>query len=140
MDAIYSTSATAHGGRKGRVTTSSGRLEFDLSLPAELGGDGGSGTNPEELFACGYAACFQSALMLVAAKRELDISDSTVTVTAGLGGPDVALVAEMEVCIPGVDRAMAEKLVDRAHAICPYSRATKGNVEVPIRVVDAAPA
>jgi Ohr subfamily peroxiredoxin len=141
MDAIYSTSATAYGGRGGRVTTSSGRLEFELSPPPELGGEpGGTGTNPEELFACGYAACFHSALMLVAAKREIDISGSTVTATAGLGGPDVALVAELEVSIPGVDRAMAEKLVDRAHAICPYSRATKGNVDVPIRVVDPAPA
>ena len=142
MDAIYSTSATAHGGRNGRITTSSGRLDFEAATPPELGGDAAAGdkTNPEELFACGYAACFHSALQLVAAKREIDVSDSTVTVTAGLGGPDVALVAEMEVSIPGVEPEMAQKLVDRAHAICPYSRATKGNVEVPIRVVDTASA
>src|SRR4051794_28667600 len=140
MDAIYSTSATAHGGRNGRVTTSSRRLDIEVAAPPELGGDADNAdkSNPEELFACGYAACFHSALQLVAAKREIDISDSTVTVTAGLGGPDVALVAEMEVSIPGVEREMAEKLVDRAHRICPYSRATKGNVDVPIRVVDAA--
>lgn len=140
MDAIYSTSATAHGGRNGRVTTSSGRLDLEVASPPELGGDAANTdkSNPEELFACGYAACFHSALQLVAGKREIDISDSTVTVTAGLGGSDVSLVAEIEVSIPGVEREMAEKLVERAHRICPYSRATSGNVDVPVRVVDSA--
>src|SRR4051812_42260448 len=85
MDAIYSTSATAHGGRNGRVTTSSGRLDLEVATPPELGGDAANTdkSNPEELFACGYAACFHSALQLVAGKREIDISGSTVTVTAG---------------------------------------------------------
>src|SRR3954468_17566828 len=132
MDAIYSTSDTAHGGRNGRVTTSSGLLDLEVATPPELGGDAANTdkSNPEELFACGYAACFHSALQLVAGKREIDISGSTVTVTAGLGGPDVSLVAALEVAIPGVEREMAEKLAERAHRICPYSRATKGNVDV----------
>src|SRR5436190_23917913 len=140
MDAIYSTSATAHGGRNGRITTSSGRRDLEAAAPPELGGDASNTdkTNPEELFACGYAACFHSALQLVAGKREIDISGSTVTVTAGLGGPDVSLVAALEVSIPGVDREMAQKLTERAHAICPYSRATKGNVEVELKVTDTA--
>jgi osmotically inducible protein OsmC len=140
MDAIYSTSATAHGGRNGRITTSSGRLEFEAATPPELGGDPANAdkTNPEELFAAGYAACFHSALQLVAAKREVDMTGSTVTCTAGLGGDDVHLVAALEVSIPSVDREMAQKLAERAHAVCPYSRATRGNVDVELSVVDAA--
>lgn len=141
MDAIYSTSATAYGGRNGRISTSSGNLDLEAGPLPQFGGDPEAHlTNPEELFACGYAACFHNALILVAAKREIDISSSTVTCTAGLGGEDLALVAELEVSMPGIDREMAEKLVERAHRICPYSRATKGNVDVPITVVDPAPA
>ena len=140
MDAIYSTSATAHGGRHGRITTSSGRLDLETAPPPELGGDPAESgkTNPEELFACGYAACFHSALMLVAAKREIDMTGSTVTVTAGLGGADVHLVAAIEVSIPTVDHEMAQKLAERAHSVCPYSRATKGNLDAEITVVDTA--
>jgi Ohr subfamily peroxiredoxin len=140
MDAVYSTSATAHGGRKGRVSTSSGRLDLALSLPTEMGGEGGDGTNPEELFAAGYAACFHSALLLVAAKREIDASESAVTATVGLGGEHLSLDVELEVSLPGVDRETAEKLVERAHRICPYSRATSGNVDVRLSVADPAPA
>ena len=141
MDWIYRTSATAHGGRQGRITTESGNLDLETGLLPQFGGDPEAHlTNPEELFACGYASCFHNALIVVAAKREIDISDSTVTCYAGLGGEKLELVAELEVSLPGLDREMAEKLVERAHRICPYSRATKGNVDVPITVVDPAPA
>jgi lipoyl-dependent peroxiredoxin len=140
MDAIYSTSATAHGGRHGEITTSSGRLDLQTAPPPEFGGDPAESTktNPEELFAAGYAACFHSALMLVAGKREVDMTGSTVTCRAGLGGDDMHLVAALEVSIPTVDRELAQKLTERAHAVCPYSRATRGNVDVELSVVDAA--
>lgn len=129
---IYTAQATAHGGRAGRIESSDGHLNMDLSVPSEMGGDGGAGTNPEQLFAAGYAACFQGALGVVGRRNKVDTSASEVTAQVGLqkNGLSFALDVELHVKIPGVDREMAEKLVHEAHQTCPYSVATRGNVDV----------
>ena len=139
MNPIYVASATSKGGRMGHVRSADGFIDLDVNIPAELGGPGDS-TNPEQLFAAGYAACFLSALGLLAAKREIDTTEATVTANIGLGPTDkgfVELSAELIVRMPGVERAMAEKLVARAHEVCPYSRATRGNISSEVRVEDA---
>ena len=136
MDATYVASAVSKGGRTGHVRSGEGHIDLDVRVPQELGGPGGA-TNPEELFAAGYASCFLSALGLLAAKREIDTSEATVEADVGL---DVAggfqLKVELVVRMPGVDRAMAEKLVARAHQVCPYSRATRGNIDVQLTVAE----
>jgi lipoyl-dependent peroxiredoxin len=136
---IYTAEATAHGGRAGHVESSDGRVKLDLSVPAETGGDGGPGTNPEQLFAAGYSACFQGALGVVARRAKVDASESRVTAQVGLQkvGLAFALDVELQVFIPGVDHATAEKLVHEAHQVCPYSVATRGNVDVRLTVLDA---
>ena len=126
----YIASATASGARAGHVRSDNGRLDVDLSVPEELGGPGGDGTNPEELFAAGYAACFQGALAVAGNKREIDTSASEVTARVHLAPPDMTLRVELEVAIPGVDEETAVKLAESAHRICPYSRATRDNIEV----------
>src|SRR5207247_1864855 len=122
--------------------TSDGAIDVDLVIPPELGGTGGPGTNPEQLFATGYASCFLSALSLMAAKREIDTAEATVTADVGLknvpGG--LGLEVELRVRIPGVHREMAEKLVERAHRVCPYSNATRGNIDVALSIEEPAPA
>ena len=125
----YTASATARGGRTGHVRSDNGRLDLDLAAPEEFGGPGGA-TNPEELFAAGYAACFQGALALVAGKREVDASESEVTARVSLTPPNMDLSVELEVMIPGVDEETAQTFAEKAHRICPYSRATKDNIEV----------
>jgi osmotically inducible protein OsmC len=131
MPALYSTEARAVGGRAGHVQTSDGLLSLDLALPKELGGKGGA-TNPEQLFAAGYAACFESAMRFIAGKQKLPLQDAvTANVSLhpnGQGGflLGVALAAETK----GLDQAAAEALVSAAHLICPYSNAIKGNVDV----------
>ena len=129
---LYKATATAWGGREGRVASDDSKVDHHLSIPAELGGDGGPGTNPEQLFAAGYAACFHSALRLVARSKKVDVSDSAVSVKVSLvggssSGLDLATCIEAE--LPGVDPDTARELLDAAHAVCPYSRATRGNVE-----------
>lgn len=126
----YVATATATGGRAGRARSDQGRLDVELSVPEEIGGPGGSGTNPEELFAAGYAACFQGALGVAAGKRGIDTSASEVTARVHLTPPDLTLSVELDVRIPGVDAETAQKLAESAHRICPYSRATRGNIEV----------
>lgn len=126
----YIASATAKGARAGHVTSDNGRLDLDLAVPEEFGGPGGTGTNPEELFAAGYAACFQGALAVAGGKREIDTSASEVTARVHLTPPDMNLSVELEVMIPGVDEETAQKLAESAHRICPYSRATRDNIEV----------
>jgi osmotically inducible protein OsmC len=126
----YIASATAQGARAGHVRSDNGRLDLDLSVPEEFGGDGGAGTNPEELFAAGYAACFQGALAVAGSKREIDTSGSEVTARVHLTPPDMTLSVELEVAIPGVDEETALKLAESAHRVCPYSRATRDNIEV----------
>lgn len=134
---IYTAQATAHGGRAGRIESKGGHLKMDLSVPSEMGGDGGTGTNPEQLFAAGYAACFQGALGVVARRNKVDTTQSKVTAQVGLqkAGLSFALDVELHVSIPGVEREMAEKLVHEAHQVCPYSVAIRGNVDVRLVVL-----
>jgi Ohr subfamily peroxiredoxin len=136
---LYTAEATVTGGRRGHGATSDGRIEVDFSSPAELGGDGGPGTNPEQLFALGYGACYQSAMMGIARRRQLVADDSTVTARVGLGTIGegrFGLVVALDVTLPSIsDRAVAEELVAEADRRCPYSNAVRGNVEVTITVL-----
>ncbi|MFO0602243.1 MAG: organic hydroperoxide resistance protein [Polyangiales bacterium] len=135
---LYTAEATAHGGREGKVNSTNDRLKLDLSMPKELGGPGAAGaTNPEELFACGYAACFHSAVKFVAMRQKLDTADSTVTARVslypnGVGG--FKLGVELSVSLPRLDRETAVKLVETAHQVCPYSNATRNNIDVALTV------
>jgi osmotically inducible protein OsmC len=138
-DAIYSTTATAWGGREGRASSEDGRVDVNLSVPKEMGGDAGPGTNPEQLFATGYAACFHSALKGVARAAKVDISDSAVSVTISLVGgraEGISLAARIEAQIGGVDRAVGQQLLAAAHANCPYSKATSGNISQEVILLD----
>lgn len=135
MSALYEATSTAWGGREGRVASEDGRVDLNLSVPKGLGGDDGPGTNPEELFATGYAACFHSALKLVAGQQKIDVKDSAVSVTVALdGGPSEGfnLSGRIEAELPGLDQETADKLVHAAHEVCPYSRATRGNIDVEV--------
>jgi lipoyl-dependent peroxiredoxin len=137
MKILYTAEATLQGGRQGHGRTSDGRLEVNLSVPEELGGTGGPGTNPEQLFAVGYAACFQSALLSVAAGRGLDASASTITARVGIGPTGhggFGLTVALDLHAPQLARADAEDLMARAHQRCPYSNATRGNVDVTLTV------
>jgi lipoyl-dependent peroxiredoxin len=139
VDVKYTTTATATGGRDGRAATKDGAFDVKLSTPKELGGSGAQGNNPEQLFAAGYAACFLGAMKHVASQGGPKVpNDTTVTSTVGIGprseggfGLEVAL----DVSLPGLDRAEAETLVEKAHQVCPYSNATRNNVDVRLRVV-----
>jgi lipoyl-dependent peroxiredoxin len=135
---LYSTTATATGdGRNGHTSTEDGQVDVDVRVPVEMGGPGGS-TNPEQLFAAGYAACFHSAMKLVAKPMEIDVTDSEVSVTAGLGMQDGGafnLALEIDVHVPNATAEQAQALVERAHEVCPYSNATRGNVEVRLGVI-----
>ena len=141
MDAAYVASATSKGGRSGHVRSESGFVDQAVVVPVEFGGPGGA-TNPEELFAAGYASCFLSALGLLAGKREIDTTEATVTANVGLAfeGGGLDLKVELVIRLPGVERAMAEKLVSRAHDVCPYSRATRGNIPVELTIAEPAAA
>jgi len=129
--------AAGHGRVSGLARSDDGALELELRMPPELGGHGG-GTNPEQLFAAGYAACFHSALKLVARKARQDSDGSTVTAEVGIGpingGAGYGLQVELVVSLPGVERAVAEELVAKAHEVCPYSNATRGNIKVDLKV------
>ncbi|WP_159943452.1 MULTISPECIES: organic hydroperoxide resistance protein [unclassified Nocardiopsis] len=132
-DVMYTANATVTGeGRKGTGRTDDGRLEVDLSVPKGMGGDDGVGTNPEQLFAVGYAACFHGALKAVARKSKTDVGDSSIDSQVSIGKSEegLDLAVTLTVTIPGVDQAKAEELVEGAHQMCPYSRATRGNIEV----------
>lgn len=139
VNVLYTTSATATGGRDGQAATADGSLSVKLSTPKELGGAGGPGNNPEQLFAAGYSACFLGAMKFVASQGGPKVpTDAKVTATVGIGprseggfGIDVAL----EISLPGVERAAAEALVEKAHQVCPYSNATRNNVPVRLKVV-----
>ena len=133
---LYTASATATGGRAGHVVSADGILDLDLRPPAEMGGPGGA-TNPEELFAAGYAACFQSALAVVGRRKGVDTSASTVEadVTIGtVGGGGYGLAVNLRVSVPGVDADTVRALIEAAHQVCPYSNATRGNIEVTLQV------
>ncbi|MEU4109995.1 organic hydroperoxide resistance protein [Streptomyces sp. NPDC027717] len=136
MDALYTAVATATHGREGRAVSSDGRIDLPLAMPTELGGDG-QGSNPEQLFAAGYAACFGSALGLVGRQAKVDVSDAAVTAEVGIGkeGEGFGLKVTLRVELPDtVDEATGRKLVETAHQVCPYSNATRGNIEVTLVV------
>ncbi|WP_422749287.1 organic hydroperoxide resistance protein [Mycobacterium sp. WMMD1722] len=139
MKALYTAEALATGeGRDGHGRSSDGRLDFDLAIPTEMGGSG-DGTNPEQLFAVGYAACFHSALRLVARQENADVSDSSVGARVSIGQLDnggFGLAVELEVTLPNVDEQTARQLADKAHQVCPYSNATRGNIDVTVNVTD----
>ena len=134
VDVKYRTTASATGGRDGSARTEDGSFEVRLSTPKELGGAGGSGANPEQLFAAGYSACFLGALKAASGQLKLKVpTDTTVTATVGIGPRSeggFGITADLKIDIPGLDRADAQRLVDAAHQICPYSNATRGNVDV----------
>jgi Ohr subfamily peroxiredoxin len=134
---LYETSVTATGGREGRARSADGAFSVDLSVPTGLGGPGGAGTNPEQLFAAGYSACFLGAVKQTARLRKVALPDDvTITAKVGIGPVEVgyALAVELVASLPGIDRKVAEEIVAGAHERCPYSKATRGNVEVVLTV------
>ncbi|MDF9812966.1 organic hydroperoxide resistance protein [Streptomyces sp. SPB162] len=137
VEVLYTAVATAENGRDGRVATDDGKLDVVVNPPKEMGGNG-AGTNPEQLFAAGYSACFQGALGVVARQEKADIAGSRVTAKVGLGKTPAGgfgLKVELAVSIPNVDAATAQALVEKAHQVCPYSNATRGNIDVALTVI-----
>ena len=136
IDVKYETQASATGGRDGHARTQDGTLDVKLSTPRELGGAGGEGTNPEQLFAAGYSACFIGALKVAGQQLKVKVKvPDDVSVSAKVGiGPRAAggfgITTDLTIALPGLDRTLAEQLVEAAHQICPYSNATRGNVNV----------
>lgn len=142
MKTLYTAHALASGeGRDGNARSNDGKLDVALASPVELGGNG-QGTNPEQLFAAGYAACFHSALRLVGRQAKVDLTDSAVAARVHLGslddGDGFGLSAELEIALPALDLATAEALVAKAHQVCPYSNATRGNITVDIKILEFA--
>lgn len=135
---LYTATATATGGRQGTAESSDGKLKIDLSTPRELGGAGGDGTNPEQLFAAGYSACFIGAIKAVAAKQKITVPQE-VSITSDVGiGPipqGFGIQVAMRISLPGMERAAAQALIDAAHQVCPYSNATRGNIDVSLTLV-----
>ena len=134
---LYRAQATATGGRDGRAVSSDGKLDLALTTPKELGGAGGDGTNPEQLFAAGYSACFLGAMKFVAGRDKVPMpKDANVRATVGIGPlPNgFGIEVELHVTLPGVERSVAENLVQRAHGVCPYSNATRNNIDVRLSV------
>ncbi|HLP69603.1 MAG TPA: organic hydroperoxide resistance protein [Rhizobium sp.] len=139
MSILYTAQASATGGRAGRAVSDNGVLDVKLTVPKELGGDGATGTNPEQMFAAGYSACFLGALKAVAGKEKVKIPEDTkVTARVGIGPRDDGTGFHIEVAlsvnIPGMERALAERLVAAAHIVCPYSHAMRTSTEVPVSV------
>jgi Ohr subfamily peroxiredoxin len=137
---LYTAEAISTGdGRNGHVTSSDNRIDLDVAIPPEMGGSG-AGANPEQLFGAGYAACFHSALRLVGSRAGADMTGSTVTAYVGIGpeGEAFGLVVTLEIAVPNLGREQTRELADAAHQICPYSRATRGNISVELRPVDPA--
>ncbi|OWV10221.1 organic hydroperoxide resistance protein [Micromonospora wenchangensis] len=143
MQVLYTASATATGdGRNGHVRTSDATVDLDLAIPKEMGGAGGA-ANPEQLFAAGYAACFHSALRTVARRSKADVTGSVVEAEVGIGANGsggFGLAVTLVVDLPAVERTAAQQLVEAAHQVCPYSNATRGNIEVTLTVREAAAA
>jgi len=135
MKTLYTAHGSATGGREGQAATDTGNVNLVLNTPKELGGGGGDGTNPEQLFAIGYSACFLGALKFVAGKEKVKIpDDAKVSADIGIGprddGQGFGITARLTVSVPGLDKAVVEDLVKKAHVVCPYSHATKGNIPV----------
>ena len=139
VNVLYRTSATATGGRDGRAATTDGSFEVKLATPKELGGGGGSGNNPEQLFATGYSACFLSAMKFIASQGGPKVpADTTVTAEVGIGPRSeggFGLTVALKVALPGVPRGEAEALVAKANEVCPYSNATRNNIDVQLSVI-----
>jgi lipoyl-dependent peroxiredoxin len=136
---LYTAQATATGGRDGRAKSSDNVLDIQLSTPRELGGAGGPGTNPEQLFAAGYSACFLGALKFVAGKEKVALpADTNVTGRVGIGAipTGFGIEAELRIQVPGLPKDQVQKLVEKAHIVCPYSNATRGNIDVKLVVVE----
>jgi Ohr subfamily peroxiredoxin len=130
---LYRAHATATGGRDGRATSSDNVLDVQLSTPRELGGAGGPGTNPEQLFAAGYAACFIGAMKFVAGQQKIALpADTSVQGSFGIGKipAGFGIEVELKISLPGIERATAQAIVEQAHGVCPYSNATRGNIDV----------
>lgn len=139
MAILYTAQASASGGRAGRAVSSDGVLDVTLTVPKEMGGDGARGTNPEQMFAAGYSACFLGALKFVAGKEKVKLpEDVTVSAKVGIGprddGGGFGIEVEITAHVPGLDRAVAEDLVAKAHIVCPYSHAMRTSTEVPAKV------
>ena len=135
---LYRAQATANGGRDGRAVSSDGVLDVKLTTPRELGGAGGNGTNPEQLFAAGYSACFLGALKFVAAREMVQLpADTSITGDVGIGAipTGFGIEVELKISLPGLDADTARALVDKAHVVCPYSNATRGNIDVTLTLV-----
>ena len=136
---LYRASAEATGGRDGRAISSDGVLDVELTTPQELGGAGGKGTNPEQLFAAGYSACFIGAMKFVAGRDKLDMpDDASIEGVVGIGEitGGFGIEVELRISLPGMDDAQAKQLIDEAHKVCPYSNATRGNIDVTLKRVD----
>ena len=138
MKLLYTAHATATGGRNGHARTDDGKVDVALSVPREMGGDGGPGTNPEQLFASGYSACFLGAMRYVAGKEKVSVpNEATVSADVSFGprddGTGFGLAVVLTASIPGLDRAALEDLMAKAHIVCPYSHATRGNIEVTLK-------
>ena len=137
IEALYTASATASGGRDGRASSADGQLDVQLTTPRELGGQGGDGTNPEQLFAAGYAACFIGALKFTSGQLKQKLpADTSVTGKVGIGQipGGFGLEVELDVTLPGLEQSVAEELTEAAHKVCPYSNATRGNIDVRLNV------
>ena len=140
MNVLYKTEATATGGRTGSAKTADGAFAVTLTTPKELGGSGGEGNNPEQLFAAGYSACFLGAIKFAAGKQKVTVpEDSKVTAKVGIGprddGEGFGLDVELQISLPGLDREAAQALVDQAHIVCPYSHATRYGLDVRLSLV-----
>lgn len=136
---LYTANATVTGGREGHARSDDGVLDLQLVVPKGLGGPGGAGSNPEQLFAAGYAACFEGAVRFVARQKNVALKEASVTAHVGIGPREptgFGIAVKLDVSLPGIDRAVAQDLADTAHRdICPYSHATRGNVDVQITLV-----
>jgi Ohr subfamily peroxiredoxin len=139
MKTLYTAASTAVGGRKGHVATEDSKIDMELSVPKGLGGDGGKGTNPEQLFGSAYAACFGSALQMIAESKKIELGeDMSVTATIEIGKTkedNLQLRAVLDCYLPGVDVETGEDLVNKAHEVCPYSRATRDNITVTLNLL-----
>jgi lipoyl-dependent peroxiredoxin len=137
MKILYTAEASATGGRAGHTRSSDGNLDLNIVPPPEMGGSGEPGTNPEQLFAAGYAACFQSAMAVVGRRMQVDTGESTVTTRVSIGPTEergFGLEVAIEVGLPGIEREVGEELIEKAHRVCPYSAATRGNIPVEVRL------
>ena len=135
---LYRATATSTGGRDGRATSADGQVDLKLVKPRELGGAGGAGPNPEQLFALGYSACFHSAMQFVAVRDKLKMpAEATVQATVGIGRipSGFGIEVDLEIRLPGLDPEAAQELVNRAHVVCPYSNATRNNIDVLLTIV-----